>query len=55
MALVASPLLQAAALRALQGFFVALIDCKPAKVTYKQLLTFLLEAGRDPVRVWSKT
>lgn len=50
MALVASPLLQAAALRALQGFFAALISCKPAKTTYKALLTALLDVGRDPVR-----
>ena len=50
MALVRSPLLQAAALSALQGLFVGLIACKPAKTTFKSLLKSLLDAGKSPVR-----
>lgn len=51
MKLVTSPLLQAGALEALQGFFLALIACKPAKTSFKSLLDSLLAAGKAPVRV----
>lgn len=50
MALVTSPLLQAAPLEALQAFFIALIACKPAKTPFKTLLDSLLQAGKSPVR-----
>lgn len=50
MALVTSPLLQAAPLEALQAFFLALVACKPAKTPFKTLLEMLLGAGKNPVR-----
>lgn len=48
--LVKSPLLQGAALEALQAFFTALPAARPAKVTVDALLTALLQAGQAKVR-----
>ena len=47
--LVKSPLLQGAALDALQAFFVALPAARPANVTVDALLTALLQAGQAKV------
>lgn len=47
LALVASPLLQASALTALQRFFVAIVACSAAKTSFSSLLASLVEQGQQ--------